>query len=791
MNLLELFVLPTDVVVAPIADLSADLAGQIAHQPGDYYVTRPRTRTVSSIIDPDTARLITFFRTPMTIVDAVLACCSENNLDPRETLESAFDVVAALIDADMLVEAGSRSAAPVEATLTAGTLVDGVEVIEAIHLLGDTEVYRGRANGVNVSLKVAGAAATKQTVAAIRHEADVLAHLDGRISPSLKGEGVFDGRPYVLTTWREGVDLYRAALELRTIGGMVGRDGLLAIGQRVLEAYAHLHDQGVLHGDVHPRNILVGPHGEATVVDYGLAARLDGSRSPLTGGIDLFQAPEVAKARLARQAPPIPSPAMEQYSVGALLYHLLTGRHTHAFSLEPDEMWRQVIEDEPLTFSSHSVIDLPSVELSVRRALNKDPVARYGSIGGMLSDYRLAAEADQTARPRSRASGSPASKAGEVFLEGLISRLHAPGDLFSRGLAAPDASVTYGAAGLGYALLRLARHRNDAELLAEADLWSTRAVLSIPTEGAFWNRELGIVPETFGRASLFHHAAGVHCVEALIAHGRGDDSALMRAVNGFIAAGTNRLHVDVAFGQAGLLIGCAILLDILPSFMDGSPLREFGTDLMAGIWSQLEGERPIAEGIGMRTLGAAHGWSGIMFAALRWCESSDARVPAQLEERLEQLASMGQPTGRSMRWPRKAGEPLDEGLLTASWCNGSAGHTQLWTIAARHWRERGYERLAEMAGWSTFEDSPGAPGNLCCGFAGRAYALLALYRHTGDRLWLARARILGARAAANPGVEDVRINSLYHGEPGIALLTADLKAPEFASMPLFEAEGWP
>jgi len=136
----ELLVLPADVVVAPIADLSAELKEQFAHQPGDYYVTRPRTRTVSSVINADTARLIGFFRTPMTIVDAVIACSSENNLDPRETLDSAFETLAALIEAEMLVDAGSKTAAPVEATLAPGSLVDGVEIIEAVHVLGDTEV---------------------------------------------------------------------------------------------------------------------------------------------------------------------------------------------------------------------------------------------------------------------------------------------------------------------------------------------------------------------------------------------------------------------------------------------------------------------------------------------------------------------------------------------------------------------------------------------------------------------------------------------------------------------------
>ena len=787
----ELLVLPADVVVAPIADLSAELKEQFAHQPGDYYVTRPRTRTVSSVINADTARLIGFFRTPMTIVDAVIACSSENNLDPRETLDSAFETLAALIESEMLVDAGSKMAAPVEATLAPGSLVDGVEIIETVHVLGDTEVYRARtAAGANVSLKIAGVAATKRAASAIRHEAAVIAGLDGQVNPPLEGAGEFDGRSFVVTTWREGVDLYSAALELRNLGGSDGLAGLVAVAGRVLDAYAHLHEQGVLHGDVHPRNILIGPQGDATIIDYGLATGPGGRRSPLIGGIDLFQAPEVARAHLGRLAPPAPSPQAEQYSLGALVYQLLTGGHVHAFSLEPDEMWRQVIEDQPLSFDTHGVSDLPSVEASLQRALSKDPAERYSSVRAMLNDFRRAAEIDRASRAASPSS-PPATIDGGPMVDGLLVRLHVPGELWLGGLAAPEASVTYGAAGLGYALLRLARVRGDATLLADADIWSTRAAASIPTERAFWNSELGIVPEIFGRASLFHHAAGVHCVEALIAHARGDDSALKRGVGNFIAASTECEHVDVAFGRSGLLIACALLVEVLPPSIDSSALVAFGNDLMGSIWSQLDSERLIPESIGLRALGAAHGWSGILFSALRWCESSKASVPPQLAGRLAQLASMGQPAGRAMRWPRTAGEPVSDQLLTASWCNGSAGHALLWTAAARRWRQQGYERLAEMAGWSAFEDSAQAPGNLCCGLAGRAYALLALYRQTDDRNWLARARILGSRAFANPGVEAGRINSLYHGEPGIAVLSGDLQTPEFASMPLYEAEGWP
>jgi len=786
----EVLVLPADVVLAPVAELSADLRDQLGKGSGDYYVTRPQTRTVSSVIDADTAELIGHFRRPMTIVDAVVAYCASANRDPRAILEEAFASIAALVEANMLVAADSTSAEPVAPSLKPGTFVDGAWIVQPVNILSDTEVYRARrADGLPVALKIAGPAADRRARAGIRHEADVLGNLDGRVNPSLRGSGVFDQRPYLVSDWKDGVHLNAAALEIRTLGGTEGRNGLVGLALSVLEGYSHLHAQGVLHGDVHPRNILAGPQGEVTLLDYGLAAGLAGEGSVLRGGIDLFQGPEVATARLAGDPPPRPSVAIEQYSLASLLYQLLTGGHTHAFSLEPGEMWRQVVREPALPFSSHGRTDLAAIETVIHRALAKDPSQRYASIGEMLTAFRLAADSDRVrddkvTRPR------PARLTDKSMSGSVLERLKVPGQLFTHGLAAPQASLTYGGAGLGYALLRLARTTKDAVVLSYADLWSRRAAAVVSTEAAFWSADLGIVPEVFGRSSLFHHAAGVHYVEALIAHARADEAELERAVGRFVAACATSEHIDVAFGRAGLLLGCATLLDILPPHLDPAALRSLGRSITESIWAELGLEPAIGESTRLRALGAAHGWSGVLFASLRWAESSKTDVPAELPERLDELAALAEPAGRGLRWPRNAGEPVEDLLLTASWCNGSAGHLHLWALAQRRWGDDRFGRLAEMAGWSAYEDSIGAPGNLCCGLAGRAYALLSLYRQTGDPLWLRRAETLGARAVEDSRVELARTNSLYHGEIGIALLESDLADPEFASMPLYEAEGW-
>jgi len=125
----------------------------------------------------------------------------------------------------------------------------------------------------------------------------------------------------------------------------------------------------------------------------------------------------------------------------------------------------------------------------------------------------------------------------------------------------------------------------------------------------------------------------------------------------------------------------------------------------------------------------------------------------------------------------------------ASWCNGAAGFVHLWLAAERVLGGDDHRDWALRAAW-TAQAAATAPGDLCCGFAGRAYALLAMHRQTGDDRWLARARVHAEQAVSSVRVSTLRRDSLYKGEIGVALLAAELEDPEYACMPLFEGEGW-
>ncbi|HYL06308.1 MAG TPA: lanthionine synthetase LanC family protein, partial [Thermoanaerobaculia bacterium] len=372
-------------------------------------------------------------------------------------------------------------------------------------------------------------------------------------------------------------------------------------------------------------------------------------------------------------------------------------------------------------------------------------------------------------------------------------------------------------------------------------------------EAAFYNPSLDLTAETVGRASLFHTAPGLRCAEALIAKALDDRGGTERAAAGFVAAA--RLpcpNPDLALGRSGLLLGCSLLLDAVGDVQGGgaagvpapelagtgdhpvsavsavsaasaaSPgpdLAALGDELMAGLWREIDGLPPIAECAELPNLGMAHGWAGYLYATLRWCRAAGRPVPADVGARLEQLAGSAESWGRGARW-RWHGQPVAEehrrgapagARWMAGWCNGSAGMVHLWTLAARmtdsiepggaargapgasaaHGNACRWERLALAAGWHAWEDADEVP-SLCCGLAGRAYALLALHRQGAGEEWLVRARQLADRAAAaaRRAQDEPSPHSLYRGPLGIAVLAADLERPEAAAMPLFGAEGW-
>ncbi|GLY29864.1 lanthionine synthetase LanC family protein [Kineosporia sp. NBRC 101731] len=763
-------ILPEDVVIMPVEDVPADLRDRFVHQTGDFCVTRPLARSATCVIDARTADLLGYFRTPSTIVDAVIGLSQVGSADALALLDEAFPVLAALTAEGLLVRENFGTVTP---GLEPGHRLGDVEIVRCVRLLDDTEVYSARrvTDGLDVVVKRAGRSAGQAVIRSLHHEARVLRRLKGDGAPELFDVIGSDGdEPITLiASWIMGVDLDTASADARSQGPASGEPVELAV--KVLEAYARLHGKGVLHGDIHPRNLLIGPACTVTVIDFGIA-RLPGAGAPVRGGVDVYQAPEVARARQEDPQLPEPTVAAEIYSLGALIYGVLTGGPTHLFSLQPDRMLRQVMDEPPLPFEQYG-LHSPHVEACLAVALDKDPDQRFETVGDFTHAFRAAAERDRSPMPL--VNLRIADDLDELLTE-VLEELAPEGELYARGMPAPTASIAHGAAGLAYGLLRIAAALDRDDVLAAADVWSTEAVALAASDSglsAFADETRAIGPHLFGPGSFFHHAGGVHAVHALVSQARGDAATATQAIASFMETARPDERFDVAFGRSGLVLGCATLLETFgPDHADHAALRGRGDSFCRGIWAELQ--------TGPAILGASHGRAGMLTALLRWSLVTGGSVPEGFSDQLQELARLSRPSGRGRIWPRKLGETAEDATLGASWCNGAAGYVPLWILADTCFPGEGYADLALVSAWSAYEGAGPAPGGFCCGTTGRALALLDLYRYTGDGRWLTRARTL-AKKAEVPGSSSYQ--GLFHGRIGPALLAAELASPDVAGLP--------
>lgn len=788
MSMSASFVLPEDVLVFPVSELAADVRAQTAASPDAFVVTRPHARETSTVIDQNGAALIECFREARTVIDAVMSFSNARGLDARKVLDEAFPLIHQLVAANFLVPADSAHAQRIQPTLNPGDTLAGWTVEQPVHIVEDTEVYRMRDGAKRTAaLKIVRPGHEAALTGMLRHEAALLSRADGTAAPRLIEAGEHDGRPFLLLEWCEGVPVLSLARRQENEARHAGTSRLLGTCVAVLRAYAALHACGIVHGDVHPGNLLATEDNYIRILDFG-RARLVAGPGPLgsapRGGAAFYFDPQFAEAALAGKAPLAANPQAEQYSIAVLLRHLLVGRPYMDFGLERERMLQQIIEDRPVPFIHHGATPWPDVERVLGRALAKSPADRFASVAEFADALSCAGQRD--------APAPIASRSASAFLIDVLSRFGIDSSPF-QALQNPTAlcSVNTGAAGIAYALYRIASIREDAALLALAELWITRAERHSSDDHAFYRAELELTPAAVGRASLFHTSVGLSCVEALIGVALGDGVQATQAIERFIARSQETSHnLDLTLGRSGILLGCAALLAVMPAGAGAINARTaivaLGDRVDAELRRELAELPPVGDS-GPLNLGIAHGWGGILFALLRWREVCGRRgADAAIEIYLRALAAQAEAAGEGLRWRWMTGRPGGKEFMPG-WCNGSAGLVHLWTLAERSFAGAEYGELARRAALNACEE-PSISGDLCCGAAGRSYAMLNLYRQTGDAIWLQRAHDLANKAVTSIQQWSLQRDSLYKGEVGVALLIAELERPELSCMPLFDME---
>jgi serine/threonine protein kinase/tetratricopeptide (TPR) repeat protein len=354
---------------------------------------------------------------------------------------SALEVVAPALagDGDDAQAPASEECRIIEKMI--GKRISQYRIVEHLGSGGMGEVYRAvRADDQfqkQVAIKLVRAGEDSGLVIGrFKNERQILAGLDHpNIARLLDGGATDEGVPYFVMELVEGqpIDRYCDSHKL-------GIPARLKIFLQVCSALEYAHQHQIIHRDIKPANILVTAEGVPKLLDFGIAKILDSSIPAGAAGLTQtrFRAftPEYASPEQIK-AEPI-STTSDVYSLGVLLYELLTGHRPYRFkTLTPAEIERAICEEEPLNPSTivaraeeqnladgtmtsitpeeisgargsdpkqmHKCL-LGDLDAIVMMALRKEPHRRYASVDDLSRDIRRHLEGlPITARPNTTA----------------------------------------------------------------------------------------------------------------------------------------------------------------------------------------------------------------------------------------------------------------------------------------------------------------------------------------------------------------------------------------------------
>jgi TolB-like protein/Tfp pilus assembly protein PilF/predicted Ser/Thr protein kinase len=281
------------------------------------------------------------------------------------------------------VDASPRVATRSERLLELLGELGDYELLEEVGRGGQGVVFRARQKSLNrtVALKVIslGQWASEAHLKRFRREAESAASLDHPGIVPIYEVGERDGSCYFSMKFVEGGQLDE-----------VVRDAPMSIRQsaklieKVARTVHYAHENGILHRDIKPGNILLDKNGDPHLTDFGLARLLD-AQSSVTGTIDVLGTPSYMAPEQAAGETTKLSKATDVYGLGAVLYQLLTGQPPFAggTTYETIRLLRDTEPRQPRSLNPKIDRDLSTICL---KCLEKDPKRRYASALALAED---------------------------------------------------------------------------------------------------------------------------------------------------------------------------------------------------------------------------------------------------------------------------------------------------------------------------------------------------------------------------------------------------------------------
>jgi tetratricopeptide (TPR) repeat protein/predicted Ser/Thr protein kinase len=278
-------------------------------------------------------------------------------------------------------------------------LVPGFEILSELGRGGMGVVYRAKQLSANriVALKVVRnelldtlpSATRASTLERFRTEAQAAAQLqhDNLVSVYEIGEApptVLGGSPlrYYAMRFVQGRSLFEIVRE-----GPLDNRRAASYMEPVARALHAAHEQGILHRDLKPHNIMVDLSDDRPLVtDFGLAKFIEGNDAITYAG-EIMGTPSYMSPEQATDAGKVTASA-DLYSLGATLYHLLTGRAPFQAS-NVAETIRQIIHQEPVSPRQLNAAIDRDLETICLKCLQKDPSRRYASCADLAKDLHL------------------------------------------------------------------------------------------------------------------------------------------------------------------------------------------------------------------------------------------------------------------------------------------------------------------------------------------------------------------------------------------------------------------